>query len=196
MPLPVNVPPPLMMSAAAGVNVPLTVIVPPTLKLPLPVVVQLIVRPLNASVPELEIEPPVIVIVPPEGLKLALVFTVSVPAMLKLLEVDTVAEAAIVRLLNVSVPPEFTIDELLFIVIMPLVGVKVPVTVKTPPTVAVFDAPVIDPLTFNPPLPALPYVRLDSTWPAPAYSTVRLVSVLVVMVYCELKSAVAIMRVT
>lgn len=93
---------------------------------------------------------PVIVIVPLDGLNVALVPTVSVPAMLKLLEVLMVAEFAIVRLVKVNVP-ELTIDEPLFIVMVPLVGVKVPVTVNAPPTVAVLDAPAIDPLIFNPP---------------------------------------------
>ncbi len=57
------------------------------------------VKPLNTRVPELlTVQPvPVIVIVPEDGEKLELEFTVSAPAMLKLLDVVTVADAAIVN---------------------------------------------------------------------------------------------------
>ena len=114
--------------------------------------------------PELEtVQPvPVMVIVPAEGLKLAPELTVNAPVMLKLLAVATVAEEAMVRLENVRVP-ELTMDEPLFMVMVPLVGVNVPVTVKIPFTVAELPAPVIEPLTFR-----LPYVRLDNTSPVPA----------------------------
>ena len=122
-----------------------------------------IVNPLNVNVPLLEILDPAadIVIVPPLGLKFALVPMLNVPPTEKLLDVVTVAEFDIVRLLNVIVP-EFEIDEPLFIVIVPLVGVNVPLTVNAPPTVAVFEAPVIEPLTFK-----FPYVKLDSISPLP-----------------------------
>lgn len=182
--------------------------VPSTLKLLFTVTVadEGIVRLLNASVAELVMEEPLfIVIVPPEGEKLALVPTLKAPLMLKLLEVVTVAELAMVRLLKASVPPtvltieaplfivivpedglkfdallpsvsapliekllevetvaplaivralkvsvpEFTMDEPLFMVIVPLVGVNVPVAVNVPPTVALFPAPVIEPLTLK-----------------------------------------------
>jgi len=162
VPLPVSVPAPLITSAAAGMNVPPTVIVVPTLKSPLLDVVPLIVKLMKANVPAFTIEPPAIVIVPEEGLKFAPVPTVRVPPTPKLLDVVTVAEFEIVRSPNASVP-EFTIEEPSFIVIAPLVGVNVPVTVNMPPTVAMFDPPVMDPLTFNPPEPADPYVRFDST---------------------------------
>jgi hypothetical protein len=73
-----------------------------------------------------------------------------------------VGVAAIVRLLNVNVPLLLMEEPAAVMVIVPLVGVKVPVTVKARPTDAVLPAPVIEPLTFNP-----PYVRLDNTCPAP-----------------------------
>ena len=111
-----------------------------------------IVNALNVSVPEFAIDAPfVIVIVPADGLKIAPAPSVRAPPTLKLLDVVTVALAAIDRPLNASVP-EFVIDEPLFIVIVPRVGLNVPVTAKAPPTNAVFvTAPLIDPLTFSPP---------------------------------------------
>jgi len=133
---------------------------------------------LRLSVPEFDTEDPLLnVIVPPEGLKLLPVPTDNDPFTPKLLLVVTVALFAIVRLLNVSVP-EFDTEEPLFIVTVPLVGVNVPVTVKTPPTVPVFEAPVIEPLTFK-----FPYVTFDNTCPDAVYSTVKFVSVFVENLY-------------
>ena len=90
VPLPVSVPAPLITSAAAGVNVPSTVIVPPTLKLPEPLVVPLIVRLLKASVPELEIDEPLFIVIVPElATKLPETFTVNAVATEKLADVVT-----------------------------------------------------------------------------------------------------------
>lgn len=88
------------------------------------------------------------VTLPAEGEKFAPVPTLSAPLMPKLDDVVTVAEFATVRLGNVSTP-EFTMEDPLFMVIVPLVGVNVPVTVKAPPTVAELPAPVIEPLTLR-----------------------------------------------
>ena len=111
-----------------------------------------IVNALNVRAPEFAIDAPfVIVIVPADGLKIAPAPSVRAPPTLKLLDVVTVALAAIDRPLNASVP-EFVIDDPLFIVIVPSVGLNVPVTVKAPPTAAVLvTAPVIDPLTLSAP---------------------------------------------
>lgn len=106
-----------------------------------------IVNPLNRKdVPELEIVDPAadIVIVPPEGLNVAVELLVNVPATLKLLDVVTVADEGIVKLWKVAVPL-FEIDEPLFIVIVPPLGVNVPVTDSALVTVAV-DEPVTVPL--------------------------------------------------
>jgi len=157
-----------------------TVRVPPIVKLLEVVTVAEfpIVKSENPKVPELLMDPPLLnVIVPPEGLKLLPVPTDNDPFTPKLLLVVTVALFAIVRLLNVSVP-EFDTEEPLFIVTVPLVGVNVPVTVKTPPTVPVFEAPVIEPLTFK-----FPYVTFDNTCPDAVYSTVKFVSVFVENLY-------------
>ena len=117
----------------------------------------------------------------------------KVPLAAKLLLAVTVAEAATVRDWKVSVP-EFAIDEPLLKVIVPPLGVKTPdaPTVKTPPTVAVFvPVAMAFELIFR-----FPYVRSVSTCPVPVYSTVRLVSVLFVIVYWLAKSAVALVLVT
>lgn len=95
-------------------------------------------------------EPPAMVMVPEEALNVVAALTVSAPATAKVLEVVTVPELA-VRFQNVSVPPELTMEEPAFIVTVPPVGVKVPVTVNMLPTVAVFVAPVMEPLTRNAP---------------------------------------------
>jgi len=76
------------------------------------------------------------VIVPADGLKLAKLPTVKAPFTVKLDVVVTVAELAMVKPLKARVP-ELVIDEPLFIVMVPADGVKVPLTVKAPPTVAV-----------------------------------------------------------
>ena len=109
------------------------------------------VSPLNVNVPLLLIPQPVpvIVIVPPEGLKVAPVPTVRVPPMLKPVEVVTVALLAIVKPLNVRFPG-FEMDAPLFMVIAPADGLKVDAefpSVNTPlmlkllevVTVAVFE---------------------------------------------------------
>ena len=122
-----------------------------------------IVKPLNVSdVPELEIVDPAadMVIVPPEGLNVAVELLVNVPATLKLLEVVTVAPDGIVKLWKVAVPL-FAIDEPLFMVIVPPLGVNVPVTDNAPVTVAV-DDPVTVPLTVR-----FLYVRLLTVSPVP-----------------------------
>lgn len=132
---------------------------PPTVKLLAVVTVAAfaMVKLLNVNEPELEIEAPLfIVIAPAEAVNVAPVPTLRTPPMLTSLEVEEVAELAIVRLLKVSVPAEFTMDEPLFIVIVPEIGVNVPVTVNALRTVALFDAPVIEPLTLRP-----PYVRFE-----------------------------------
>jgi hypothetical protein len=131
----------------------LTVNAPPTLKLLEVVTVAeaATVRPLKVRVPEFEIDAPLfIVMVPAEGAKVALLLAVNAPPTEKLLDVVTVADAATVKLKKVKVP-ELEIDEPLFIVTVPLVGVKVPVTVKAPPTAAVLPEPVMEPLTFRAP---------------------------------------------
>ena len=86
------------------------------------------------------------VMVPPDGAKLAELPTVNTPATLKLLEVDTVAEAAIDKAWKVAVPL-LEIDDPLFMVIVPALGVKVPDTVKADATVAVCVPVLILPLT-------------------------------------------------
>jgi len=72
---------PLMTSAAAGVNVPFTVIAKPTAKLPLPETVPETIKPLNVSEPLFAMlpDPPDMVMVPPVGAKVLVLFTVSVP---------------------------------------------------------------------------------------------------------------------
>src|SRR5215210_2616277 len=75
--------------------------------------------------------------------------------------------------------------------------------------IATFKAPVVNvsrPLTFDVPLRVTPLLLLILSGPkviglktcaaAPMYSTVRLVNVLLVIVYCDEKSAVAAVRVT
>lgn len=137
------------------------------------------VRLVKVSVPRLEIDDPLfIVIVPDDGLKFAVPDpTAKAPSTPKLLEVVTVALFAMLKSVNVSVP-ELEIDDPLFIVIVPLVGVNVPPTVKAPPTVAELPAPLIEPLILRP-----PYVKFERTCPAAASSTVRFVRVLPAMVY-------------
>ena len=98
----------------------------------------------------------------PEGVNVPVDPIVRVPFTVNAPEAVTAADAFNVRSLNVNVP-ELAIDDPLFIVIVPPLGVNVPVTVNAPPTVAVPPAPVIDPLTFKP-----PYVRFERTSPAPA----------------------------
>ena len=113
-----------------------------------------IVRPLKTNVLELVIPQPVvaIVIVPPDGEKLAEEApTARVPLTEKLELVVTVAPAATVRLLKVSVPPELEIEEPLFMVMVPEEGVKVPVTVKTPLTVALLAPVEMEPETVRGP---------------------------------------------
>jgi len=68
--------------------------------------------------------------------------------MLNELDVETVAEFEIVTSVNINVP-ELEIEDPILNVIVPLLGVKVFVTVITPPIVALFEAPVIEPLTFR-----------------------------------------------
>ena len=58
----------------------------------------------------------------------------------------TVEEAAKVTLYSVNVP-EFEIEELLFRVMVPALGVNVPDTESTPPTVAVSVPVEVEPLT-------------------------------------------------
>jgi len=103
------------------------------------------VRLLNLrDVPEFTIDQPVvaIVIVPPEGSKVAVELFVSVPLIVNELEVVTVAPEAIVMLAKVRVP-ELLIEAPLLNVVVPLDGVKTPLapTVKVPPIVPV-PAPV------------------------------------------------------
>ena len=106
---------------------------------------------LKTKVPELVMPQEVVamVIVPLEGEKLADEPLAKVPAMLKELAVETVAEPAVVRLKKVKVPPVLTILEPLLKIKVPAEGVKVPVTVKAPPTVAELEPVEIDPETFK-----------------------------------------------
>ena|SRR5437660_3826385 len=74
------------------------------------------------------------------------------------------------------------------VVIFPFVKVRRPFTVASPDGRAT-------PLELL--ILRFPYVKALRVWAAaPTYSTVRLVNVLLVMVYCELKSAVAAVLVT
>lgn len=77
--------------------------------------------------------------------------SVNVPLTAKLALAVTDANVFNVRFMKVSVP-ELVIVLVPDMVMVPALGVKVPVTLKVPPTVAVAVAPVIEPLTFNPPL--------------------------------------------
>ncbi|MGA2622848.1 MAG: hypothetical protein ABSF91_03265, partial [Bacteroidota bacterium] len=96
---------------------PFTVIVPLTLKPPLLVAVPLTVRLLKVSVPEFDIEPPVIVTVPAEGANTLLEFTVSPPAIEKLAEGCVVGVPTIVNPQNVSV--------LLFVIPHPVPDIEI-----------------------------------------------------------------------
>jgi hypothetical protein len=94
-----------------------------------------------SDVPELTILQPVvaIVIVPPDGLNVAVEELVKVPLMVKEEDVVTVADAAMVKLLNtklVVAPPLFTIDAPSVKVIVPAVGARVLVAfiVRAPST--------------------------------------------------------------
>jgi len=126
----------------------LTVKAPPTLKEDVGWVVGVseTVRPLKTKVPELARDQPVVakVIVPEDGLRLAKLPTVKAPFTVKLDPLVTVAELAMVKLLKVRIPVS-AIFEPLFIVIVPAEGVKVPLTVNAPPTVAVLVPVVIVP---------------------------------------------------
>ena len=86
------------------------------------------------EVPELEIPEPtaLMVIVPLEGLKVAVEELVKVPAMLNEEEVVTVAPEAMVKLWKVRVP-ELVMEEPLFMVMVPFEGEKLPpLTFKAP----------------------------------------------------------------
>ena len=124
VPLPVRVPVPLMMSAAAGAKEPFTVIVPLALKLPLLEIVPLIVKLLNVNVPELLMDPeaPLRVIVP-VGEKVNAP-TVSVPAIVKLVEGFVVIVTLSVRLFKVKVPLLVIVAAALFTVTVPEVQFK------------------------------------------------------------------------
>ena len=106
------------------------------------------VRPLKVSAPLLAMVHPVplIVIVPAVGASVCDEFTVRVPDTPKFAVGWTVGVTAIVNAEKVSVPEFDIVQAALFIVIVPLDGVNVPVTVKSPFTVAVLLALVIEPL--------------------------------------------------
>lgn len=108
------------------------------------------------------LEPLLKVWVPEDATNAAPLFSVRAPDTAKLVLAVTEAKVFMVKFIKVSVP-EFVMVLVPDMVIVPALGVKVPVTLKVPPTVAVAVAPVIEPLTFNP-----PYVRLLSDWPLPA----------------------------
>ncbi len=107
-----------------------------------------------------------------ETFVLSLKITVPVPA-LKVPELDQLPPTVIELLPAESVPADI---------------VRLLETITSPASVAIWPAILI----FK-----FPYViALTVCADAPAYSTVRLVKVLLVIVYCELKSAVASVRVT
>lgn len=110
-------------------------------------------------VPEFTIlEPLLKVMVPELGDKVQVLPLVRVPTTVKdVFAVTVVEEHAVVKPLNVRVPA-LVITPPPFIVIVPALGVNVPVTLKVPATVASAVAPVIEPLIVNPPDPELPYV--------------------------------------
>ena len=92
----------------------------------------------ESSVPALVMtEPLFMVMVPEVGERVAVELLVRVPATEKLVLAVTVAAEAVVKLKKVSVP-ELEIAEPLFMVMVPAEGVKVPVTVNVPLTIAVW----------------------------------------------------------
>jgi hypothetical protein len=153
----VTVPP-----VGAKVILEFTVKVPYTEKLAVGCVagVEAIVRPENLIVPGVAAIVNVvalIVTVPPVDVsKVEVEGTVRVLAMLKFEELVTLEDVARARLKNVGAEPEVTIDEPVFKVIVPPVGAKAAVVVKTPATVAVEVADVMAAEIFRPPAPALP----------------------------------------
>ena len=112
------------------------------------VALETIVRLTNAKVPELLMEAPLLkVIVPELGERSPEPPIERAPEILKLDEVVTVA--FMVRPEKVRVP-EFDIEPPVM-VIVPELGVKVPVTVSAPPTVAVPTPVLMLPLTLSGP---------------------------------------------
>jgi hypothetical protein len=114
---------------------------------------------LKVKVPLLTIDQPVVAIeiaLPPEAVRAEEPLTVKAPLMLKAHVLVVTPAPAMVKLKNTKVP-ELAIEELAFMV-MVLVAVteNIPAAVKTPPTVAVCVPEFKVPLTFKPPLPALP----------------------------------------
>jgi len=167
VPDPVSVPAPFITSAAAGVNVPLTVCVPAVLKPPEAVVVPPIVALLKASVPLLLMDDPLFsVIVPPLGEKFTLPFTVNAPPTAKLvLYCDcAVGVAAIVNPLKVSEVPLFEmVDPTADMVTVPAEGlnvavelfVRVPATLKLLEVVTVAPEAIVSPENTSVPLFAI-----------------------------------------
>jgi hypothetical protein len=92
--------------------------------------------------------PAPLIIFAAEGVKVELEPRVKVPATAKLLLPVTVAELAVVRLKNVS-EPELVIEAPLFMVIVPAVGVKVPVTFRDVSTEASLVPVVTEPEIFK-----------------------------------------------
>jgi len=110
-----------------------------TLKLLAEVVVPVKVRPLKArDVPEFDIDPPVIVIVPAEGLKVAVLELIRAPATLKEDAVVTVAPDPMVspwKTRLVVAPPLLTIDPPVLVMVPPVGAKVIPAfTVRAPET--------------------------------------------------------------
>jgi hypothetical protein len=95
------------------------------------------------KVPELAIDAPLFIVIVPDGANRELVPSVKAPLIVKSLDVVTVAEFARVKPENVSVP-ELEIDDPLFMVMVPLLAIRLPVTLNAEATAKVAD--VVTPL--------------------------------------------------